>query len=160
MGCCVQTVKRWRQRWQQTDSVRDTPRAGTRRTFTALQRAQITALALVRHAPTANRGHAGRGSPRSLSSSRVWSTWRRGRFVPGCARTEQTLALSLVAASTDPHFVDQATPVLDLYEHAPVLAAPGEAVVCSDEKTSIKPVSVLVRPRPRRKLPSPRRRSV
>jgi transposase len=45
VGCCVQTVKHWRQRWQQTDSVRDAPRAGTRRTFTPLQRAQMTALA-------------------------------------------------------------------------------------------------------------------
>ncbi len=40
--------------------------------------------------------------------------------------------------STDPHFVDKATPVLDLYEHAQALAAQGEAVVCSDEKTSIQ----------------------
>src|SRR5215468_11415761 len=45
VGCCVQTVKRWRQRWHVTASVRDAPRAGTRRSFTALQRAQITALA-------------------------------------------------------------------------------------------------------------------
>jgi transposase len=45
VGCCVQTVKHWRQRWQQTASVRDAPRAGTRRPFTPLQRAQITALA-------------------------------------------------------------------------------------------------------------------
>src|SRR4029077_4678506 len=40
--------------------------------------------------------------------------------------------------STDPHFVDKASPVLDLYEHAQALAAQGEAVVCSDEKTSIQ----------------------
>ena len=45
VGCCVNTVKPWRQRWLQTDSVRDALRAGTRRTFTPLQRAQITALA-------------------------------------------------------------------------------------------------------------------
>src|SRR5215510_13457507 len=45
VGCCVNTVKHWRQRWLQTDSVRDAPRAGTRRTFTPLQRAQMTALA-------------------------------------------------------------------------------------------------------------------
>ena len=45
VGCCVNTVKHWRQRWPQTDNVRDAPRAGTRRTFTPLQRAQITALA-------------------------------------------------------------------------------------------------------------------
>ena len=40
--------------------------------------------------------------------------------------------------STDPQFVDKATPVLDLYEHAQALAAQGEPVVCSDEKTSIQ----------------------
>src|SRR5215475_500038 len=45
VGCCVNTSKRWRRRWQQTDSVRDAPRAGTRRTFTALQWAPLTALA-------------------------------------------------------------------------------------------------------------------
>jgi transposase-like protein len=45
VGCCVNTVKPWRQRGLQTDSVRDAPRAGTRRPFTPLQRAQITALA-------------------------------------------------------------------------------------------------------------------
>src|SRR5215470_12227676 len=39
VGCCVNTVKHWRQRWLQTDSVRDAPRAGTLRTFTPLQRA-------------------------------------------------------------------------------------------------------------------------
>jgi hypothetical protein len=40
--------------------------------------------------------------------------------------------------STDPQFVAKAAPVLDLYEHAQALAAQGEAVVCSDEKTSIQ----------------------
>jgi len=45
LGCSVNTVKRWRQRWQITDTLRDAPRAGTRRTFTPLQRTQIVALA-------------------------------------------------------------------------------------------------------------------
>jgi transposase len=45
VGCCVKTVKRWRQRWQMTDCVHDTPRPGRQRTFTPLERAQITALA-------------------------------------------------------------------------------------------------------------------
>lgn len=45
LGCSVTTVKRWRQRWQDTDSLRDAPRAGTRRIFTPLQRAQVVALA-------------------------------------------------------------------------------------------------------------------
>jgi hypothetical protein len=41
--------------------------------------------------------------------------------------------------STDPHFVDKASPVLDRYEHAQALAVQGEALVCSDEKTSSPP---------------------
>jgi hypothetical protein len=45
VGCWVTTVKHGRQRWPQTDSGRAAPRAGTRRPFTPLQRAPITALA-------------------------------------------------------------------------------------------------------------------
>jgi hypothetical protein len=40
--------------------------------------------------------------------------------------------------STDPQFVEKATPVLDLYAQAPALAAQGELIVCTDEKTSIQ----------------------
>ena len=137
VGCCLQTVKRWRQRWQQTDSVRDTPRAGTRRTFTALQRAQITALAC-----SAQRAH-GKPWPRWSGEKlaqvaveqqivehiapRTIRTWLRAdKIKPWRYHSWQH--------STDPHFVDKATPVLDLYEHAPVLAAQGEAVVCSDRR--------------------------
>ena len=40
--------------------------------------------------------------------------------------------------STDPQFVEQAAPVLDLYQHAQAVAAQGEAVVCSAEKTSLQ----------------------
>src|SRR5262249_16675686 len=45
VGCPSGTARRWRRRWQTTEVVRDAPRAGARRTFTPLQRAQITALA-------------------------------------------------------------------------------------------------------------------
>jgi transposase len=45
LGCSVTTIKRWRRRWQATASLHDAPRAGTRRTFTALQRTRIVALA-------------------------------------------------------------------------------------------------------------------
>jgi hypothetical protein len=34
--------------------------------------------------------------------------------------------------------VDKASPGLALYAHAPALAAQGEAVVCSDEQTSLQ----------------------
>src|SRR5262249_11013933 len=40
--------------------------------------------------------------------------------------------------STDPHFVETAAPVLDLYEAASQLATRQEGVCCADEKTSIQ----------------------
>ena len=141
VGCCVNTVKHWRQRWRQTDSVRDAPRAGTHRTFTPLQRAQMTALAC--------------SAPRVYG--KPWPRWSGEKLAqvaveqqivehisPGTIRT--WLRADKIKPwryhswqhSTDPHFVDKATPVLDLYEHAQALAAQGEAVVCGDEKTSIQ----------------------
>jgi hypothetical protein len=141
VGCCVQTVKHWRQRWQQTDSVRDAPRAGTRRTFTALQRAQIIALAC--SAPRVHGKPWPRWSGEKLAQVAIEQqivehispgtirTWlRQDKIKPWRYHSWQH--------STDPHFVAKASPVLDLYEHAQALAAQGEAVVCSDEKTSIQ----------------------
>src|SRR4029434_1003899 len=43
VGCCGQTVTCWRQRWHVTDCQRDAPRTGAPRTFTPLQRAQMSA---------------------------------------------------------------------------------------------------------------------
>jgi hypothetical protein len=40
--------------------------------------------------------------------------------------------------STDPQFVEKATPVLELYAQAQALHARGELTVCTDEKTSIQ----------------------
>src|ERR1700747_1525759 len=37
LGCSVNTVKRWRQRWQTTDTLRDAPRAGTRASLPSAQ---------------------------------------------------------------------------------------------------------------------------
>ena len=45
LRCSVNTVTRWRQRWQTTDVLRDALRAGTPPTFTSLQRTQVVALA-------------------------------------------------------------------------------------------------------------------
>jgi hypothetical protein len=141
VGCCVNTGKHWRQRWLQTDSVRDAPRAGTHRTFTPLQRAQITALAC--SAPRPHGKPWPRWSGEKLAQVAIAQqtvehiapgtirTWlRQDKIKPWRYHTWQ--------GSTDPQFVDKASPVLDLYEHAPALATPGEAVVCSDEKTSIQ----------------------
>src|SRR4029450_4910767 len=141
VGCCVNTVKRWRQRWHQSESVRDAPRAGTRRTFTPLQRAQMTEWAC--SAPRAHgqpwprwSGEQLRqvaveqqlGAPIAPGTIRAWL--RQDKIKPWRDHAWQH--------STDPQCVAKASPVLDLYEHAAVLAAQGEAVICSDEKTSMQ----------------------
>jgi len=141
VGCAVNTVKRWRQRWQTTDTLQDAPRPGGTRTFTPLQRAQITALAC--------------SAPREYG--KPWRRWSGEKLAQVAVEQQMVLRISPGTIrtwlrqdkikpwryhswqhSTDPRFVDKAVPVLDLYEHAPALAAQGEAVVCSDEKTSIQ----------------------
>jgi hypothetical protein len=141
VGCCVNTVKRGRQRWHTTTALQDAPRPGGTRIFTPLQRAQITALAC--------------SAPREYGKPwRRWSGEKLAqvavehqivtRISPGTIRTWlrqdkiKPWRYHSWQHSTDPQFVAKAGPVLDLYEHAPTLAAQGEAVVCSDEKTSIQ----------------------
>jgi transposase len=141
VGGHVNTVKQWRQRWQMTAALHDAPRGGTRRTFTALQRAQVVALAC--------------SAPRQYG--KPWPRWS------GAKLAQVAVAQGMVAAispgtvrrwlradqikpwryhswqhSTDPQFVEKATPVLDLYAQAPALQAQGELTVCADEKTSIQ----------------------
>jgi hypothetical protein len=120
--------------------VRDAPRAGTRRTFTALQRAQIIALAC-----SAPRTH-GTPWPRWSGETRAHVAVEQqlvAHIAPGTMRAWlrqdkiKPWRYHSWPRSTDPQFVDKAGPVLDLYEHAPALAAQGEAVVCREEKTSI-----------------------
>jgi DDE superfamily endonuclease/Homeodomain-like domain-containing protein len=141
VGCCVNTVTHWRLRWQQTTSVHDAPRAGTRRTCTPLQRAQMTALAWSTpraHGKPWPRWSGEKLAPVAIAPQSVepiapgtLRTWlRQDKSKPWRSHSWQH--------STDPQCVDKASPVLDLYEHAPALAAPGEGVVCSDEKTSIQ----------------------
>lgn len=141
VGCWGQTVKHWRQRWQQTDSIRDAPRAGTRRTFTPLQRAQMTALAC-----SAPRAH-GTPWPRWSGEKRAQVAIEQqlvAHISPGTLRAwlrqdkSKPWQYPSWPRSTAPRFVDQASPVLELYAHAPALAAQGAAVVCSDEKTSMQ----------------------
>lgn len=45
VGCCVATVKVWRQRWQREGMIKDRPRRGAPRKFPSLVRTQIVALA-------------------------------------------------------------------------------------------------------------------
>lgn len=141
LGCSVTTVKRWRQRWQSTASLRDAPRAGTRRIFTPLQRAQVVALAC--------------SAPRQYG--KPWQRWSGEKLAQ--VAVEQQIVASIAPGtirtwlrhdkikpwryhswqhSTDPQFVEKALPVLDLYAQAPRLQAHGELTLCADEKTSIQ----------------------
>jgi transposase len=141
LGCHVTTVKRWRRRWQTTDSLRDAPRGGTRRTFTPLQRTRVVALAC--SAPHQYGKPWQRWSGEKLarvaieqqivdkiapSTIRTWL--RHDKIKPWRYHSWQH--------STDPQFVAKAAPVLDLYARAPVLQVQGELTVCTDEKTSIQ----------------------
>ncbi len=141
VGCSVSTVKRWRQRWHRTESLRDAPRAGTQSTFTALQRAQVVALAC-----SVPRQH-----------NKPWQRWSGEKLAQ--VAVEQQIVAAIAPStirrwlradkikpwryhswqhSTDPQFVEKALPVLDLYAQAPVLQGQGELTVCTDEKTSIQ----------------------
>jgi len=137
----VNTVKRWRQRWQATTALSDAPRTGTRRTFTPLQRARIVALAC-----SAPRQHG-----------KAWIRWSGEKLAQGAVEQQIVEGISPGTIrrglrvdkikpwryhswqhSTDPQFVEKATPVLDLYAQAQPLQAQGELTVCADEKTSIQ----------------------
>jgi transposase len=141
VGCHVNTVRQWRQRWQTTEALHDAPRAGTRRTFTSLQRTQVVALAC--------------SAPRQYG--KPWQRWSGEKLAQvaveqGIVRASApgTIRCWLRADkikpwryhswqhSTDPQFVEKAGPVLDLYAHAPARQAQGELIVCTDEKTSIQ----------------------
>ena len=141
LSCSVNTVKRWRQRWQTTDSLQDIPRAGRRRSFTPLQRAQVVALAC--------------SAPRQYG--KPWQRWSGEKLAQVAIEQQivESIAPGTIRAwlrtdkikpwryhswqhSTDPQFVEKALPVLDLYAQAPILQAQGELAVCADEKTSIQ----------------------
>jgi len=141
VGCTPQTVRQWRRRWRTTHAVHDAPRAGTHRTFTPLQRAQITALAC--SAPREYGKPWRRWSGEKLAQVAVEQQIVT-RIAPGTIRTWlrqekiKPWRYHSWQHSTDPQFVDKAAPVLDLYQQAQEVAGQGEAVVCSDEKTSIQ----------------------
>ena len=141
LGCSVTTVKRWRRRWQATESLRDAPRAGRRRTFTPLQRARVIALAC--------------SAPRQYG--KPWPRWSGEKLARVAIEQQivESIAPSTIRTwlrqdkikpwrypswqhSTAPQFVAKAVPVLDLSEQAPRLHAQGELTVCADEKTSIQ----------------------
>jgi len=141
VGCSVAIVKEWRRRWSQQGTLTGRPRAGGPRYFPALGRAQIVALACSK--PSAY--------------GQVWKRWS-GEKLAEVAVAEgivSTVSPSTIRRwlrqdkikpwryhawqpSTDRQFVEKATPVLDLYEAAPLLAAQQEEVCCADDKPSIQ----------------------
>jgi transposase len=141
LKCHINTVKRWRRRWQITDVLHDDPRAGTRRTFTPLQRAQVMALAC--SVPRQYGKPWQRWSGEKLAQVAIEQQIVK-RIAPGTIRT--WLRADKIKPwryhswqhSTDPQFIEKATPVLDLYAQAPALQGQGELSVCVDEKTSIQ----------------------
>jgi transposase len=141
VGSCTEMVKKCRRRWQTNPSVKSSPRPGTRRKFTALQRSQIIALACSKprdHGKPFKRWSAAKlaetaiekGMVSSISPGTVREWLRKDKIKPWQYHSWQK--------PTDPEFVEKASPILDLYEKAPELAQKGEAVVCTDEKTSIQ----------------------
>jgi transposase len=141
INASLTTVKYWRQKWCEDGTLKDSPRRGAAREFSASVRAQIIALACTKpmeHGKPWQRWSAEKlalvakekGIVDSISASTV-RRWLAGDKVkPWQYHSWQK--------PTDPLFVQKAMPVLDLYEEALALAARGEAVVNIDEKTSIQ----------------------
>ena len=120
----------------------DAPRAGTRRTFTPLQRAQVVALAC--SAPRQYGKPWQRWSGEKLAQVAVEQgivDGHRAGHDPraGCGPTRLSPG-AIIPGSTRPirSLSRKPLPVLDLYAHAPALQAQGELIVCADEKTSIQ----------------------
>jgi transposase len=141
VGCARDTVQEWRRRWTPQGTWQARARAGAPRTFAALVRTQIVALAC--------------SAPRQYG--KAWQRWSGEKLAQ--VAVEQGLVASIAPRtirrwlredklkpwrypswphSTAPQFVEKATPVLDLYAQAPPLQAQGELSVCSEEKTSIQ----------------------
>ena len=141
LGVTVQTVRNWRQRWQQSPVLKDAPRSGRKRTFTPTERARVTALAC--SSPATHGQACKRWSGEKLATVAV-----EKKLLPSVApstvrrwlRAERIKPWQYHSwqKSTDPQFIDKAAPVLDLYAQALALEARGELVITSDEKTSLQ----------------------
>jgi transposase len=141
VGCCLDTVKIWRQRWHATATLDSQPRPGAPRAFPAVVRTQVVALACTKpqdHGKVWKRWSGEKlaqvameqGIVPEISPSTIRRWLREDKIKPWRYHSWQK--------STDPHFVEKAAPVLDLYEQAPALAQQAEAICCVDEKTSIQ----------------------
>ena len=145
LGVCEDTVRKWRRRYagQRLAGLVDAPRSGRPPRFSAVQRAQVTALAC--ELP------ASRGMPLSR-----WSSFELAMEAIAAGVVEDisasTVARWLAAdaikpwqyrswiAPRAPDFATKAAVVLDLYariwDDEPL--GPDDYVLCSDEKTSIQ----------------------
>lgn len=141
VGCSVDMVKEWRRRWPQQSTLVSSPRPGAPRRFPAVVRAQVVALACSKpssHGKVWKRWSGEKlaqvavekGIVEAISPSTIRRWLRQDKIKPWRYHSWQK--------STDPQFVQKATPVLDLYEHAQALATEQEGACCVDEKTSIQ----------------------
>ena len=141
VGCCVSTVRAWRQRFVRDGCVKSQPRCGCPRKFSSLQRTQIIALACSdpsTHGKVFQRWSAEKLRDvaieqkivTSISASSIRRWLREDKIKPWRYHSWQK--------SSDPQFVEKAGRVLDLYEQAEGLAEHKELVVCADEKPSIQ----------------------
>ncbi len=141
IGCARDTVKAWRRRGQRQGTLQASTRAGAPRHFPALVRAELVAVAWSK--PSAH--------------GQVWQRWA------GEKRAQVAVAQGLVSTiapgtlrrgrrqdkikpwrshswphSTDPHVVEKAGPVRELYARAQERATAQQGVGGVDEKTSIQ----------------------
>src|SRR5262249_58408729 len=98
--CCEQTVRNWRRRWPERQSLRDAERRGCPRKITAIERAAVTALACSSpREPGEVSGALDGGSTRQSVSQRGLSQndlWQP-RATVAARREDPALAGSLVA---------------------------------------------------------------
>ncbi len=117
VGCSVAMVKEWRRRWTQQGTLTARPRSYGQvwKRWSGEKLAQVAVE---------------QGMVSTISPSTIRRWLRQDKIKPWRYHSWQH--------STDPQFVEKATPVLDLYESASLLATQQEGVCCTDEKTSIQ----------------------
>jgi transposase len=146
LGICEDTVRKWRHRWctaPGVSSLRDAKRSGRRPVFTAVQVAQVKALACTPpqetgqplsrwSCPELARQAVRAGICESISTATVRRWLSEDALKPWQYRSWIFI--------TDPDFQPKAQRVLDLYQRVwdgkPL--GPNEYVISADEKTSIQ----------------------
>lgn len=124
VGCRRATVSKFRHRWVYEGSIKDHPRTGAPRTYGPTVRAQITALACTKprdHGKPWQRWSSSRlaqvaheeGISPFISPSTIHRWMKKEKIKPW--------QYHLWQKPTDPKFVEKGSPILDLYEKAPVL---------------------------------------